>query len=271
MKILLTGSSGFIGTHITKQLSKKHTIIPYDKTIGQDILDQKTLEQHMKGVDLVIHLAALLNQAESWEKSEAYFTTNVFGTYTVLTAAKNMHVKRVIYLSSAAVYADPLTPYGMSKKLGEELCKMFRDAMDITILRPFNLYGPGQNDAYNYVIHTFVKQLKNNAPIPIFGDGKQSRDFLFIDDFISLLEKILLLPPVAGPIDIGTGKDIHIRSLAQLLGKILEKEVTLTFLPKRIEPYRSKANKKHLQKLGITPSFISLEDGLRKLLQPSAQ
>ncbi len=268
MKILLTGSSGFIGTHITKQFSKKHTIIPYDKRNGQDILDQKKLEQHMKGVDLVIHLAALLNQAESWDKSEAYFTTNVFGTYTVLTAAKNMQVKRVIYLSSAAVYANTLTPYGLSKKLGEELCRMFRDSMDITILRPFNLYGPGQNDAYNYVIHTFVKQLKKNEPIVIFGDGKQSRDFLFIDDFISLLEKIIVLPPVAGPIDIGTGKEITIRSLAQLLGEILDKKVTITSLPKRVEPYRSQANIKQLQKLGITPSFISLEDGLRKLLLP---
>lgn len=267
MKIIITGSSGFVGTHLSKKLAKKHSVISYDLKTGQNILDKKTLDKYMKGIDLVFHLAALINQSESWEKPEEYYITNVIGSRNVLASAVKHRVKRLIYLSSAAIYSEKPTPYGISKINAEEICNKFREKIDILILRPFNLYGPGQNPAYGYAIHRFVKQIKAGRHLSIFGDGKQTRDFLYIDDFIDILEGMITIPGHSSPIDIGTGKETRIKDLARLLGKILGKDVVLKFLPPRQEPYRSKADVKQLEKIGIdTSRFTSLEDGLRKTL-----
>ncbi len=272
MKILITGSSGFIGKNIIKRLMHKHTIISFDITEGRDILNKKTLNKYMQNIDIVIHLAALLNQAESWKKPDAYLKTNVYGTYNVLTSASDNNVKRVINLSSAAVYASPQTPYGLSKKLAENVCKNFKKKLEVITFRPFNVYGENQNPSYNYVLHSFIGKLKHNQPVTIYGNGKQTRDFLYIDDLIDVVETTLSSPVIYSPIDIGTGYEITMNDLALLVAKLLRKKLGICYLPKRKEPFKSKANTSKLLKMGVSPKkFLSIEEGLKILITSSGK
>lgn len=267
MKLLITGSSGFIGTHTMESLKDNHTVIGYDRNVGRDILDTSTLHEHMKDIDVVIHLAALVNQAESWNKPQDYLITNGIGTFNVIQAAVAHQVKRVIFLSSAAVYAEKLTPYGLSKKFGEEACAMFQNDIEIVILRPFNIYGRGQNVMNNYAIHNFIQDIQEKGTVTLYGDGTQTREFLYIDDFVTVLSHALTAPLPHGPLDVGTGNPITINDLAKLIGKLLQKPFTINYLPKRQEPHASKADITRIQAWGISvTSFLPLEQGLQKLI-----
>lgn len=233
MKILITGSKGFVGTHLCNLLSKKHDVIKYDIKDGQDIFDLKLLNKKMHRVDIVVHLAAYVSGNESWERPVDYFTNNGIGTFNVINAAINNDVKRVILFSSAAVYGNPLTPYGASKLFAEDVAKLYKDKIDTIILRPFNIYGKGQNSAYDYVIHNFFKGIKNDSEIEIYGDGRQTRDFVFIGDVIDVVEKMLVAKVPDKSIDLGTGKEVEIVELAKMIGNVVNKSYKVKFLKRR--------------------------------------
>lgn len=267
MKVLITGSSGFVGSHLSKGLKDEHEIIPYDLKEGRDILDERTLNKDMKGVNVVVHLAALVSQPESWEKPREYFRTNGIGTHGVVETAIKNGVRRVIYTSSAAVY-DPITPYGISKKWGEGACQDLKDEIETIVLRPFNIYGSGQNPAYGYAIHNFIKGIRNKGAIEVFGDGKQRRDYIYIGDIVKVLTHALTAEVPKAPIDTGTGEDVEILELANILGKLIGKEFEIKFSPPRKEPFASKADTRGLGDWGIdTKTFHTLEEGLSKLLK----
>lgn len=267
MKILITGSKGFVGTHLCDLLSKKHEVIKYDIKDGEDIFDLKLLNKKLKGVEMVIHLAAYVSGSESWEKPLEYFTNNGIGTFNVINAAIKNKVKRIIIFSSAAVYGKPLTPYGTSKVFAEAIADSYKDQIEIVVLRPFNIYGKGQNPAYGYAIHNFYRGIKNKGEIEIYGDGKQTRDFIYIEDVIKTVEKILTSQVPARPVDLGTGQEIKILDLAKHIGKIAGKSYSIKFLGFRNEIKRSKANTIGLKRLGIdTRLFQSLKDGLKMTL-----
>jgi len=267
MKILITGSSGFVGGHLSKRLKDKHEIIPYDLKEGKDILDERMLNEHMKSVEVVVHLAALVSQPESWKKPREYFQTNVVGTHKVVETAIKNGVPRVIYTSSAAIY-DPITPYGISKRWGEDINEVFKDQIKMIILRPFNIYGTGQNPAYGYAIHNFIRGINGEGKIEIFGNGKQRRDYIHIDDVVDTITYALTAEVPKEPIDVGTGHNVEILKLANIIGKLAERDFDIKFSPPRKEPFALKADVSGLRDWGInTENFHTLEEGLSKLLK----
>ena len=210
-KILVTGGCGFIGSHLVDRLIDldyevtvidilKKNINPKAKYIIADINNIKKTESAYKNVDCVFHLAAEVQIQSSLEDPLKTFKTNLMGLQAVLTNMKKHKVPKIIFSSSSAVYSEsnnpiketdllnPLNPYALSKKMGEELCLMYKQLYNIeaVILRYFNVYGPRQNDksSYSGVISLFLKQLKNNDSLFITGDGKQKRDFIYVDDIV---------------------------------------------------------------------------------------
>lgn len=268
MKILITGSSGFVGTHLVKRLSSKYEIVTYDLVLGQDVLNEKLLTEKLEGVDLVIHLAAFISATESWQKPMEYVRNNALGTLSVINCAIKTGVKKVIFFSSAAVKAKPLTPYATSKINAEQIVKLYSKQIKTIILRPENIYGLGQKANYGYVIHNFINAVKSGKKIHIYGLGKQSRDFIFIGDVVDVVEKLINLEIKSGSvISLGTGKETKIVDLAKLMMEIMGKKVSIIFDKKREEPIKSVADVRALSILKIdAKNFVDLEAGIKKLL-----
>lgn len=268
MKILVTGSSGFVGTHLCNLLEEEHEIVKFDLKEGKDIRKIEMLNVSMRGVDSVIHLAALVVGPESWEKPRAYFETNGMGTLNVVLSAIENQVKRIIVTSSAAIYGGPLNPYGASKKWAESVAETYKNRIETFVVRPFNIYGKGQNPAYGYAIHSFANGIKKDGKITIFGDGNQTRDFISVKDITESMKYMLSSKIVPDePVDLGTGREITINDLANLEAKILGKDTQINYTEKREEPYKSLADTEGLKNIGIDASkFVGLEEGLRDLI-----
>lgn len=268
MKILITGSSGFVGRRLSEHLSKKHKIVGYDIKEGADIFDTGLLNKKLKGVDVVIHLAAFVSGSESWNKPEEYLMNNGMGTFKVIKSAIKNKVKRIIIFSSAAVYGKPLTPYGASKLFTEAASESYKDQIETIVVRPFNIYGKGQNPAYGYAIHNFYNGIKNTGKIEIYGDGSQTRDFVYIDDVINVVEFLLTSKVPTLPIDLGTGIEIKISDLGHEIGKLVGKPFKVKYLKSRNEIKRSRADTKDLKSLGVNVlGFKKLKEGLKLTLK----
>ena len=273
MKILITGSSGFVGKHLVKKLSRNHKIATYDLIKGQDVLDSELLAQKLKDVDLIVHLAAFISATESWQKPMEYMKNNALGTLSVIRCAIDAGVKKIIFFSSAAVKAKPLTPYAISKISAEErkmsLKENISQDLKTFLIRPENIYGSGQKEAYGYVIHNFIKSVQAGKSVNIYGDGYQTRDFVYIDDVVQTVEKLIKLKTMSGTvISLGTGKPTKIINLAKTTMKILNKEVEIKFSNERNEPRSSFADVKTLSKIGIdAKKFVGLKEGVKKLIK----
>jgi nucleoside-diphosphate-sugar epimerase len=268
MKILITGSSGFVGTYLVKELSHDHKIVEYDLKRGEDVLDNKLLTKKIKGVDLVIHLAAFISAQESWEKPMDYIRNNALGTLSVINRAIKAGVKKLIFFSSAAVKVKPLTPYAVSKITAEEIVKLYSDKINTIIVRPENIYGLGQKANYGYVIHNFIKAVKSGQKINIFGTGNQSRDFVYIDDVVDFVERAISSKVKSGTIfSLGTGRETKIIDLAKIVMQVVHKKTKINFLTPRQEPSASSADIKTLKPLRINVAkFTNLKNGIKKLL-----
>lgn len=268
MKILITGSKGFVGTHLTNRLKNNNEVVGFDLVDKKDVLDEKLLDNYLKGVDIVIHLAAFVDGNESWKKAETYLVNNGLGTYKVIKSAIKNKVKRIILFSSAAVYGIPLTPYGASKMWAEAAVRSYSDQIETVIVRPFNIYGKGQNPVYGYVINNFTKGIKKNGKVNIYGNGNQTRDFIFIEDVVNVIEKLLKSKVISDPIDLGTGKETKISDLSKTIGKVLQKKYKINYLKERKEPLKSRANIIMLKEMGLKPEkFTKIEDGLKLLIK----
>lgn len=269
MKILITGSSGFVGSNLVKKLSKKHSIIQYDLVNNEDVLNEKLLSKKLQDVDLVIHLAAFISAAESWERPMDYIRNNSLGTLSVVKCSMEVGVKKIIFFSSAAVKAIPITPYAVSKINAENILNLYKDRLNIVIVRPENIYGPGQKEAYGYVIHSFIKAIKSGSSINIYGDGEQTRDFIYVDDVVSSVEKLMSANLDSGSIvSLGTGKSISVNDLAKDVMKVMGNKTKITHLEPREEPRSSKADVKSMKENVINyQDFIDLQSGIRKVLE----
>lgn len=214
MKILITGGAGFIGSHVTKLLLEKgHSVTILDDLssghedaidsranfIKGDINDQSKLEEILPGHDAVIHMASFIKVGESVKKPVEFAQNNIVGTVKLLEAMKNAGVKKIIFSSSACVYGvpkklpiteeDPLgqqeNPYGITKITMEQFCMLYQKlyGFDVTILRYFNPYGPGElHSPETHAIPNFIKAVLAKSSVPLFWKGEQVRDFIYIDD-----------------------------------------------------------------------------------------
>jgi UDP-glucose 4-epimerase len=232
--ILITGGNGFIGINLANQLNKNNYVKIYDIKGGKDIKNFKLLTKELRDVDIVFHFAALISVEESTRKPLEYIETNIIGSYNVLKAALDNGVKKVIFSSSAAVYGDsprnpkkelmpliPKSPYAFSKVAVEKFMEIFRNnGLNTISLRFFNVYGPGQklNSSYSSVIPIFIKRALKNEDLIIYGSGKQTRDFIYVDDVTNAC--ILAAEKGSEIFNIGSGTPTSINELSNLIIEI---------------------------------------------------
>ena len=252
MKFLITGGAGFIGSHIAEELikSKKGEVVVFDNlSVGKkenvpkgcrfikgDIRNEAAIIKAMKGIDVVFHDAAFVSIRASFDMLKHEVDNNVYGTLNVLEAAVKNKVKKLVFASSMAVYGEPkvlpveedsqlrpISPYGFSKLRGELYCKIFQDkfGIDTTVLRYFNTFGIRQTPSdYVGVTTTFINQALNGKPLTIFGDGKQTRDFVWVRDIARANVLAAFNKKSRGEIfNIASGQEISINSIADSINK----------------------------------------------------
>lgn len=263
--ILITGGKGFVGQHIMRLFPDAEM---YDLKDGQDILDWNQLAKAVYGKDIIIHLAALISVNDSLRQPGKYYSTNIAGTDAILRAAVKAGCKTVIFASSAAVYA-PNNPYGLSKKIGEDLMSEYRDKIQTISLRFFNIYGPNQNPEYAGVISKFLGFVKDKEPLRVTGDGSQTRDFISIFDIVNVIKKIIesRSEVASGSVfEVGTGKSVTINHLAEVFSDMANVPI-LRAPDDNVGILHSQAdNHKLLEIIGDYP-FISLREGVERLIK----
>ena len=256
--------AGFIGSHIAGELvhrghsvrivdnfstGKKDNIAPFLEKIDLiegDIKDFEVCHQAAKDMDFVLHQAALTSVPRSIEDPLLTNEVNITGTLNLLLAARDAGVQRFVLASSAAVYGDnpglpkkedmegfPLSPYAASKRMGELYCQVFNRAFGLSTvsLRYFNIFGPRQDPSSQYasVVPNFIgKMLKEEKPV-VFGDGEQSRDFLYVSNVVEANILASQAREVSGEVfNIGSGERASVNSLAVKLNEVLDKEIKPT-------------------------------------------
>ncbi len=259
LKIIVTGGNGFIGRHLIKRLAGlgyKVTFLDNLSASGErglpktsDFIKQDISQSSLTGIflkikpDIVFHLAAE-NRVVSPVAST--LQNNVIGTFNVLESSRAVKIKQVIFSSSAAVYGDakqlpidetfpvrPISAYGISKLAGELYCQLFRDFFTATVFRFANVYGPGQNSsAEGGAVAIFIKQILANQPITVYGDGSQTRDFVFVDDVVDALVAAIS-QPLSGPFNIGTNKKVSVNDLIDKISYLTGIKAKITKRPKR--------------------------------------
>jgi len=303
--VVITGGAGFIGSNLAEALAIDNRVIIIDTLstgrreniaaliekdkvtfIEGSILDLNQLQRWFHGVDFVFHEAALSSVPRSVENPVSTNEINITGTLNVLLAARDNNVGKVIYASSAAVYGDtptlpvsenmyphPQSPYALTKLVGEYYCRIFHQiySLPTICLRYFNVYGPHQepNSEYAAAIPKFIARVSQDEPPIIYGDGKQSRDFVYIEDVIQA-NLMAAENNVTGVLNIGSGESKSINDLAETIIHIMGKDLKPVYEPGRETDIRhSLADISRAKSIGYEPQF-SLEDGLRQLIKNNA-
>ncbi|MGA8849154.1 MAG: SDR family oxidoreductase [Dehalococcoidia bacterium] len=248
-----------------------------------NITDLPLLRNVFQGIDYVFHQAAIPSVPRSIETPQATHEANITGTLNVLLAAKDNGVKKVIYASSSSVYGDtptlpkkenmspnPQSPYAVTKLAGEYYCRVFHQVYGLptVCLRYFNVYGPRQdpNSQYAAVIPRFVRNVLDNRPPVIFGDGEQTRDFTFIKDVVDV--NILAAESDAtGVYNIGRGERVSINRLAKLVIKLVGNSVEpIHEEPRPGDIRHSLADISKARQFGYNPR-CNLEEGLKETIR----
>ncbi len=305
-KTLITGGCGFIGSHIAEALVADGTNVRiFDnfssgklenlngfgsdiEVIRGDICDPESLNGAMKGITQVFHEAALVSVAVSVDKPLDNDAINIRGTLNVLQAARVAGVKRVVFATSAAVYGnnpdlpkrenmlpEPESPYALGKLTGEYYLKLFSSlyGVETVALRYFNVFGPRQDgkSMYSGVISRFTDDLRNGRTPTIFGDGQQTRDFVYVKDVVQANLLAMRSSKVGrGEIfNVATGKTVSLLQLLDTLKKITGIQVAPQFKEARAGDIKhSLADiSKIRDALGYAPKF-GLEEGLRAIVTP---
>lgn len=318
MKILVTGGAGFIGSHIVKQLAEAgHQVTIFDdfstssrqdlsanaSVVEGSIRDIKLLTEGLAGVDAVIHMASFIAVEESVKDPLKYVENNVLGGVTLLEAMRAAGVKKIVFSSSATVYGEPKSlpvledaplsaanPYAASKIAMEALCESFHktDNIDVTILRYFNPYGPGEkHEPETHAIPNFImagirqesfaaarnlpvpdpasnEQLRSEIAVPLFWKGEQVRDFIYVEDLAAAHIAVLGLKGY-NVFNVGSEAGTKIIRVLNILCDIFGYRLEVKDLGNRsgdvMANYASSAKLK--QATGWTPK-VRLDDGLKK-------
>ena len=299
-KILITGGCGFIGSHLAEELVKKNEVKVIDNLVSgslsniqkfKDNIDfvnkdiRGDIKNEFDNVDVVFHEAAQVFINKSIENPHFDADVNILGTLNVLEACRKKDVPKIVFASSSSVYGEPVTlpikeshplnpvtPYGLSKKVCEEYLEIYSSLYDIksVALRYFNVYGKNQNpDLPNAgVIALFVSHVAKNEPVPIFGDGKFTRDFIDVSDVVRINILSAMCNQDFAAINVGTGRETSLNELVETLESIVNNPIKVVHLPEREgDISRSVADIKASQEIVQFTPQITLEDGLSRLLR----
>lgn len=302
MKILITGGAGFIGSHLAEAGVKRgNKVLIFDdlssgklenlgpikneiEFIEGDIRDLDSLNKVLRGVEVVFHEAAVASMPLSIKDPVYTTAVNSSGMLNVLIAARDQGVKRVVYASSAAVYGEPiknpqietdeihpLSPYAVHKKTNEYYGGLFSDlyGLETVGLRYFNVYGARQDPSspYSGVISKFIDQMKKNEKITIFGDGNQTRDFIYVKDVVNANFLAATAENISGDFfNVGTGQSVTIFDLFQILKELLDYPDDPQFAPPRPGDIKFSLSsiEKAQKKFGFNPVY-DLKTGLKEV------
>ena len=307
-KVLITGADGFIGSHLTEILVEAgynvRAFVYYNSfnsygwldTVSKeiknkieffpgDIRDPNGVREAMKGVDIVIHLAALIAIPFSYHSPDSYIDTNVKGTLNIIQAARDNKVKRVLVTSTSEVYGtaqfvpiteshpkQPQSPYSASKISADAIADSFYRSFDlpITIVRPFNTFGPRQSA--RAVIPTIISQLLNGAEEIKLGDITPTRDLLYVKDTVNGFLKIAQCDELIGhEVNIATQSEISVGDLAQHLINIINPNAkiitdSLRLRPEKSEVFRLFGSNEKLKSFTNWNQTYTLSEGLKETI-----
>jgi UDP-glucose 4-epimerase len=300
MNVLVTGGAGFIGSNLVRRLLERGDDVRVldnfstgnrrnldgveedVEVVEGELRSYERVHNATRGVELVFHQGALPSVPRSVHDPLTTAAVNVEGTLNVLLAARDENVRRVVVASSSSVYGnsgslprsedqnpDPISPYAVSKLAAERFCVSFSRVYDLetVVLRYFNVFGPRQDPTSQYaaVVPKFIAAISEDEPVPVYGDGEQSRDFTYVDN---VLEANLLAVDAVGVngavLNVATGRSFTVNELADTIGTVIGKPVEKDYRPARtadvLHSWADIAEAKRL--LGYEP-HVDLEEGLR--------
>ena len=302
MKYLVTGGAGFIGSNLVLELLKRgesvsvldnfstgrrgniQNVLDEIELIEGDIRAPSTVARAVAGVDYVLHQAALPSVPRSIADPVTANEVNVTGTLNVLLAARDAGVKRVVFASSSSVYGNnptlpkhedlalrTMSPYAVSKLTGEAYCSVFTRLYDLdtVVLRYFNVFGPRQDPTsqYSAVIPKFLNRMSKDEPPTIFGDGRQTRDFTFVDNVVQACLNACSAQslPEDRIFNCACGNPVSVQDLAVELNQILDKDLSPVFADPRPGDVRDSFAdvSRAVRYLNYAPS-VQFGDGLRR-------
>ena len=298
-KILITGGLGQVGSYLVDALHEKAKITVLDNyssttreavppevnVIKGDVKDRMAADLVNQN-DVVIHTAAQISVTASMKDPLFDAQNNVFGTLNLLEAARRSSISKFIYISSAAVYGDPinvpiteshpqdpLSPYGASKLSGEKYCMMYNKAFGLPscCIRPFNIYSPRQDPSnpYSGVISRFIEKARAGQSPVIFGDGTQTRDFISVHDIVDIIQLLLETEDANGHVfNAGTGTSITVSELANMVLETFDVDVPVRYMPERPGDIKYSCSdiSKAQKILGFEPK-VSVREGLMEFAE----
>lgn len=300
MKLLVTGGAGFIGSNLSKLLvDEGHEVIVLDdlstgyednlkktnvKFIKRSIIDKEALDTATSNVDAVFHLAGSVGRQKSIDFPINDSHLNLIGTIELLESMVKNNVKKIIFSSSAAIFGELLettivenhplnanSPYGVSKLAAEKMILAYSDLykIDAVCLRYFNIYGENQRfDAYGNVIPIFANNIFKKKPIIIYGNGRQTRDFLHVSDVAKANLMALNSNIKKDVFNLGSGTTLEIKELAQKMMAIADIEVPIIYKPFRLgDVMHAKASTTKSKDLLSFTSSINLDIGLENYMK----
>lgn len=303
-RILVTGGAGFIGSHLADALlARGYAVRVLDNlSSGQranlaldnprlelmvgDVADQAVVRMALAGCTAVAHLAAVASVQASVEDPVGTHRSNFLGTLSLCEAMREQGVRRVLFASSAAVYGQngegtaideetakaPLTPYAVDKLASEHYLDFYRrqHGLEPAVFRFFNIFGPRQDPTspYSGVISIFAERARAGLPITVFGDGEQTRDFVYVADLVALLVQALEAPQaLTGALNVGLGRATSLNQLLASLGELLGGLPPVSHAPTRAGDIRhSRADNRRLLAHFAFAEPTSIRDGLARLL-----
>jgi UDP-glucose 4-epimerase len=294
MRILVTGGAGFIGSHIVEHFQGRAEVRVLDNLrsgfkhnlaglqhefIEASILDRDAVRRAVQGVDYIFHLAAMISVPESMAKPIECNELNTNGTLVVLEEAAKAGVKKLVLSSSAAIYGDnpvvpkletmvpePKSPYAITKLDGEYYCKMFADEgrLQTACLRYFNVFGPRQDPKSQYAaaVPIFIHRALRGEPITIYGDGEQTRDFIYVKDIAAANAYFATQSAATGVFNVAYGRKMTINDLSQTISRLTNSRSEIKYTAERPGDVKhSMAAVDKLRAAGFTPTG-NLSDGL---------
>jgi nucleoside-diphosphate-sugar epimerase len=303
-RYLVTGGAGFIGSHIVEALVKRSSrvrvldnfssgkmknlsgVAGKIEVVRGDIRSKKDCLRAARGVEVILHQAALRSVPKSLVCPAQYNEVNIQGTLNLLEAAKACKVKVLVHASSSSVYGEatrfpqkesappmPISPYALTKLTAEYYCRMFSHhyGLSTTSLRYFNVFGPRQalDDEYAVVIPKFIACMRKGESPPIFGTGKQSRDFCFVENVVDANVRAGNRICGKGEVfNVAGGKDYRVLDLVRILNALLQKKIKPRFLPVRPgDVFRTRADLSSSKNiLGFTPR-VAFPEGIKRTLE----